>query len=123
MISILKGTVAERREKSLVVMLGGLGFDVFVPDSLEASEGEEITLNTYLHVREDALLLFGFRERSERNFYILLLTVSGVGPKLAMEIMNHSINEIKGAILNNDDLLLAQVKGLVKKLPKKLFWN
>ena len=90
MIALVKGMIAEKREKSLTVMTsGGVGYAVNVRPavSLNKSLGQEITLFTYSYIREDAFDLYGFESRSELNIFELLLSVSGIGPKTAMNVL------------------------------------
>ncbi len=90
MIRFLRGRPIERGKGYVVVDVGGLGFQVFTPDSSAASLPEEdgkVALHTRLHVREDALTLFGFATTEEASLFDLLVTVSGVGPRVAMGII------------------------------------
>ena len=83
MIGYIKGTVAELSADRLILENGGIGYEIFVPASvLDAGirQGQELKVYTYLHVREDALQLFGFQSRDELQTYRLLLGVSGIGP-------------------------------------------
>lgn len=122
MISQIRGIVAEKSEKNLIIETGGIGFGVTVTRETAAiaNRDEEIKLFTYLHVREDVLALFGFNKKIERDFFIKLLSVSGIGPKLAMEIMEVPIDRIKSAIDEGNVNQLSEVKGLGKKTAQKM---
>jgi Holliday junction DNA helicase RuvA len=84
MIARLRGTVAARTAAGLVLDVGGVGYLVAATPRVAARVGEEATVETYLHVREDALQLYGFASAEERELFELLLGVSGVGPKVAL---------------------------------------
>lgn len=124
MIASLNGTVAEKRKNSLILLTaGGVGYEGMVSPSLLAScrVGQEITLHTYLKVGQDVMDLYGFANESERAFFTLLLTVSGVGPKTAMNIMTlGSIEKLGAAIGRGDVAYLTGVSGLGKKTAERL---
>ncbi|HCW51212.1 MAG TPA: Holliday junction branch migration protein RuvA [Clostridiales bacterium] len=91
MIRTLRGRLVERGDGYVVVDVGGVGFQVFTPDSSPSAlpdDGGEVLLHTRLHVREDALSLFGFGTSEEARLFDLLLSVSGVGPKVALGIIS-----------------------------------
>jgi Holliday junction DNA helicase RuvA len=89
-ISRLRGTPAGRTADGLVVDVGGVGYLVAAtPSVLRAAEaGAEVVVETYLHVREDALQLYGFADASERELFTQLLGVSGIGPKVALAVVS-----------------------------------
>jgi Holliday junction DNA helicase RuvA len=124
MISLLKGTVAEKDGNRITMMTaGGVGYAVAASPATAAGFriGDEATLHTYLKVSEDALDLYGFADASERAFFSLLLTVSGVGPKTAMNILGlGSIDRIRSAIARGDVAYLTGVSGLGKKTAERL---
>ena len=90
MIARLRGIPVARRAERLVLEVGGVGYALAVTPTAArlAERGEEISLETYLHVREDALQLYGFAEPAERELFEHLLAVSGVGPKVALAIVS-----------------------------------
>ena len=90
MIARLRGTVAARTASGVVLDVGGVGYLVAATPRVSARVGEEATVETYLHVREDALQLYGFATADERELFELLLGVSGVGPKVALAIVSGS---------------------------------
>ncbi len=122
MISVLTGKVIEKGEKNLIVELGGVGLNVITNRelALKANINEETRIFTYLHVKEDSLTLFGFEQKGQKEFFISLLSVSGVGPKLAMEIMEAPLAHIKEAIDEGNTDALSEVKGLGKKTAQKI---
>ena len=90
MISFLRGEVIEKNSDSLVLLIGGVGLKVYVPGQVsdQANMGETISLNTYLAVKEDSLTLFGFDLTETRDLFLLLLSVNGVGPRIALNILS-----------------------------------
>ena len=123
MISSLTGSVSERDAGSLVVELGGLGLRVFVPDSLalEAQPGKRIALQTYLHVRENELSLYGFADGEQRNVFLHLLGVNGVGPRLALAILSTlTVEAIRSAVTSEQSEVLSQVSGVGKKKAQQI---
>ena len=91
MIAYVKGTLAEKTPSRVVVDVGGVGYEAFIPlstfDRLPAA-GDAVKLYTYHSVREDAQLLYGFATEREREMFELVTTVSGVGPKLALAVLS-----------------------------------
>ncbi|HYE59935.1 MAG TPA: Holliday junction branch migration protein RuvA [Candidatus Kapabacteria bacterium] len=124
MISLLSGTIAGKAKQTVVVLTaGGVGYDVVVSPvkAMEAVVGAPISLYTYLKVSDSALELFGFATMEERSFFSLLTTVSGIGPKTAMNIMTlGSIDAIQSAIARGDVKYLTAVNGLGKKTAERL---
>lgn len=123
MISSISGKVTSKSLSSIVVEVGGVGILVQVPGRVAAglSIGNLVNFHTYLIVREDALTLYGFTEISERDFFELLLTVTGVGPKVAQSILaNSDATAIATAIISSNHKLLESVPGLGKKGAQRL---
>ena len=116
MIGYIKGTVAELSADRLILENGGIGYEIFVPASvLDAGirQGQELKVYTYLHVREDALQLFGFQSRDELQTYRLLLGVSGIGPKAAIGILSAmSVDTLRFAVLSDDAAAIAKAPGI-----------
>lgn len=124
MITFLEGTLAEKQPGRAVVNVGGVGYELFIPlssfDRLPP-EGAACRVLTYHHVREDAHELYGFATDAERRLFLLLYSVSGVGPKTALGVLGGlSVREIKTAIAENDVKRLATVKGLGRKTAEKI---
>jgi holliday junction DNA helicase RuvA len=125
MIASLRGTVLHVAQPSyLVVEVGGVGFKVFVPasvfDDLDGV-GRGVFLNTYLMVREDALSLYGFSSEEQRALFELLLTVQGVGPRLALSVLSTlSLDVLRGAVAQEQAEVLDRVPGVGRKTAEKI---
>lgn len=127
MIASLTGTIARADKDSVVLQVGGVGFQVFVPQSLLdqlRSSGREVTLFTHLHVRENDLTLYGCATQEELDLFRLCLTVSGVGPKVALSLLSFLPPErLRAAIAREDLQALSQVPGIGPKTAKKLVFD
>src|SRR5581483_9620430 len=112
-IARLRGTVAARTAAGVVLDVGGVGYLVAATPRVAARVGEEATVETYLHVREDALQLYGFASADERALFELLLGVSGVGPKVALAIVSGSTPaELRRAIARDDTARFEAIPGI-----------
>lgn len=123
MISHLRGTVIDLSEKYAVLDVQGIGYKVFAStDTLSRLRLEaEVSLHTYLAVREDALDLYGFDTSEEKNFFELLISVSGIGPKSALGILSTtSVDTLKKAIGTGDTSYLTKVSGIGRKTAEKV---
>ena len=127
MISSLSGKVAStslnNNVNTVVLEIGGIGISINVPNRVIESVkiGDQIQLQTYLVVREDALTLYGFTEMADRSLFELLLTVTGVGPKVAQSILGiNPASVVAAAIKNNDLKVLEAIPGLGKKGAQRL---
>ncbi|WP_175986258.1 Holliday junction branch migration protein RuvA [Microbacterium tenebrionis] len=121
MISSLRGAVLSTGADHVIVEVGGVGFFVFVPGDVAhtAREGSELRLHTSLIVREDALTLFGFTERTELDVFTQLLSVTGVGPKSALGVLGHlTVDQIAAAVADDDDAPFRRVSGIGPKTAK-----
>src|SRR3954469_25552235 len=117
MIARLRGTVAARTGAGIVVDVGGVGYLVAATPRVNARLGEETTVETYLHVREDALQLYGFASADERQLFELLLGVSGIGPKVALAIVSGSTpEELRRAIVRGDTARFEAIPGIGRKI-------
>ena len=120
----LEGQLVEQQPGRAVVNVGGVGYEVWSPlSSFERlpPEGAVCRVLTYHHVREDAQELFGFATENERRLFLLLYSVSGVGPKTALGVLGGlSVRDIKKAIAEGDAKRLATVKGLGRKTAEKI---
>src|SRR5688572_10662481 len=107
MIASLHGVVSGIRENSIIVPIGGIGLEVFVPlptyNELAVEIGNPIDLSTYLVVREDMLALYGFRDSEERELFTLLLTVSVIGPRSALSVLSSLSTETLANAVQNDN--------------------
>jgi Holliday junction DNA helicase RuvA len=123
-ISSIEGIIQSRTESSVVVEVGGFGIQVFVPERVLMSiggPGERVRLLTWLYVREDILSLFGFPEESDRRLFLLLIGVSGIGPKLALGILSAcDSNEIASFLHAGDTTSLVRLPGVGKKTAERL---
>jgi Holliday junction DNA helicase RuvA len=127
MVRTIRGTVTIRQKDLLVVDLGGasggIGLKVFVPEPTAArfQEGTAVLLHTYLQVREDALTLFGFESEDELAIFELLLTVSGVGPKVALSTLSTlSPDSLRLALANGEPAVIARAPGIGKRTAEKI---
>ena len=126
MIASLAGTVAAVAIDSVILEVGGIGYRVFVSPSVLASAtpGGPLKLFTHHVVREDAQQLFGFRTVEELGFFGLLLTVTGVGPKVAMAIVgSRATAELQLAIMQQDQAVLVSIPGIGKKLAERVIFE
>jgi holliday junction DNA helicase RuvA len=121
----IRGPVLAADGERAVVAVGGLGFEVLAAGptlaALSRQVGEEVQLHTYLHVREDALQLFGFRAVGERAFFLALIGVSGVGPKVALAVLSgYPVAELETAIALDDVKKFESIPGIGKRLAQRL---
>jgi Holliday junction DNA helicase RuvA len=121
MISRLRGTVVARSPAGVVIDVGGVGYLVAATPRVHARMGEETTIETYLHVREDALQLYGFASAEERELFELLLGVSGIGPKVALAIVSGSPPaELRKAIARDDLARFEAIPGIGRKTAQRV---
>ncbi|MFZ9594529.1 MAG: Holliday junction branch migration protein RuvA [Bdellovibrionia bacterium] len=130
MIGYLKGKVLECSEGKVLVGLGGaggegmIGYQVFFPSSHQAmfeKKGESLELYIYTHVREEAFDLYGFLHPEEKELFLILLSVNGVGPKSALGILSAMDAQVLvTAIIQDDQSLLTRVSGIGKKTAERL---
>ena len=121
MIARLRGTPVARTADGLVLDVNGVGYLVQATPSAAAKGGEEITVETYLHVREDALQLYGFADAAERELFVQLLGVNGVGPKVALAIVSGSRPaELRRAIVREDVARFQAIPGIGKKTAERI---
>jgi len=121
MISSIRGTVLHAGIDSVVIDVGGVGFHIAVPVDVArtARTGAELALHTHLVVREDALSLFGFAERDELDVFVVLLGVTGVGPKSALGVLSTlTVDQIAAAVDADDDKPFRSVSGIGPKTAK-----
>lgn len=123
MISTIKGEVLEVNLDNLIISLGGLGLRVFAPSNViqSSKSGEQLFLHTHLVVREDALTLYGFSMREERDFFLVLLGVDGIGPRSALAVLSTlSLETIRQAVSNGQADVFCRVSGIGKKTAQKM---
>ncbi|MFA6307533.1 MAG: Holliday junction branch migration protein RuvA [Patescibacteria group bacterium] len=123
MIAYLKGKISQKLAKSVVVLTGDIGYEVFLSlRNLELSKlGEEKEFFIHSYIKEDVFDLYGFYSLEELGFFKKLITVSGVGPKSALNVLALAdVDELKRAITSGDSSLLQQVSGIGKKTAERL---
>lgn len=120
MIRLLKGTVQDTDDRTIILFVNGVGYHVFVTNDAVKLDGKEISLYIHTHVREDDIKLFGFRTKKELSFFELLLKINGVGPKMALEILNEPPDTIQNAIFNEDLSCLTKISGVGKKIAERI---
>jgi len=123
MIARLRGKPIASTPEGLILDVGGVGYLVAAtPSAVRKSDGaDEVTIETYLHVREDAMQLYGFAERAERELFVQLLSVNGVGPKVALAIVSGSpAEELRRAIVRGDAARFEAIPGIGKKTADRI---
>ncbi len=126
MIASIRGTVQQTGDNWVVIDLGGLGIKVSVPVPLaaRARNGQPLALFTHLQVREDALALFGFETPDQLSFFELLLSVSGIGPKVALSLLSHfSTDALRQAVGGGRPERLSGIPGVGKKTAEKIIFH
>jgi Holliday junction DNA helicase RuvA len=125
MINFLQGKLVEALPTQLTVEVHGVGYEVLIPlssfDKLP-QPGTEVKLLTHLAIREDAHVLYGFMTAAEREMFRLLIhTVSGIGPKIALNILSGmNVTALRGAVSNGDVKSLSQISGVGKKTAERI---
>lgn len=124
MIARLTGTLAAKSLDTIILDVGGVGYELFVPlsvmDSL-AQLGDKATLAVHTLVREDAITLYGFATSADRLLFQRLMTVSGVGPKLALQALSvYTGAELQSAIVSGDERALTRISGIGKKTAQRM---
>ena len=127
MYAYIKGTLEETGEDYIVVEAGGIGYQIFTTGQTFQylpSMGEEVKVYTYLHVREDAMILFGFLTKDDLFVFRLLLGVSGIGPKGALAILSvMTTDDLRFAVLGDDAKAIAKAPGVGAKTAQRLRWK
>ncbi len=124
MIGFLRGKIVERQPTQVLMDVQGVGYEVIIPVSTYEkiqNEDGEVTLMTYLHVREDAMQLFGFHTAEERALFLKLIQVNGVGPKVAIGVLSGcSVDEFKRSVREGDIARLKALPGIGKKTAERI---
>jgi Holliday junction DNA helicase RuvA len=124
MIGRLRGTIVARRNEGVTLEVGGVGYEIAVtPQTLSSLPGlgEQMVLHTHLHVREDAMTLYGFMDEVGRDMFRLLLATSGIGPKVAMAILGSMrVEELHRAVTGEDIDALTVVPGIGKRSAQRI---
>ena len=124
MISYIRGELVAVEEEKAVIDVGGVGYGIFMPAQSMGKLPplhEEVRLHTYLHVKEDAMQLYGFLTRDDLKVFKLVIGVSGIGPKGALNILsNLSADYLRFDVLSNDVKAISAAQGIGKKTAEKL---
>ena len=124
MIALITGKLAQKQPNSVIIDAGGVGYELTVPLSTFYDLGDEgavVSLRVHTHVREDALQLYGFRTEREKRLFLLLLGVSGIGPKLAITVLSGlSAEELIEALRQSNLARLVGVPGVGKKTAERM---
>jgi len=123
-IAQIRGTLAHKVPGEVVVDVGGVGYQVFIPLTVFyglPEIGEAVSLHIHTHLREDALQLFGFQQAQDKEVFLLLNSVAGIGPKLAVNILSGiPATELAQAVKSGDQLKLISIPGVGKKLAERM---
>jgi Holliday junction DNA helicase RuvA len=123
MIARLRGKAVASTPEGLILDVNGVGYLVAATPSAvrKANGAEEVTVDTYTHVREDTLQLYGFADRDERDLFVQLLSVNGIGPKVALAIVSGSpADELRRAIVREDTARFVAIPGIGKKTAERI---
>ncbi len=121
MIGYLEGTIKYATTGKIILFANGIGFTVFLPSNLNFLENQKVSIYIHTHLREDNLALFGFKTPADLDIFELLLTVSGVGPKIALAMLTSSTEEkIKNAITESNLAFFSSISGVGKKTAQKI---
>lgn len=124
MISYIRGQLAAMEESKVIVDVGGVGYGIFMPGRVMAKlpqTGTEVTIHTFLNVKEDSTQLFGFLSRDDLAVFKQVITVSGIGPKGGLSILSQlSADDLRFAVLSNDVKAISASQGIGKKTAEKL---
>ena len=124
MIGFIEGKIEHATDKYVLVGVNGVGYKVYISTNVFKNLpkiGNEVKLFTHLHVREDILDLYGFLDQKDLEFFEMLISISGIGPKGAMNILSvASIETLKKAITNEESSILTKVSGIGQKTAEKI---
>lgn len=123
MIASIQGRVASTTDGGAIIVVGGVGVEIFTSRLAgeQCREGDTVFLDTRLIVREDSLTLYGFANQPERELFDVLIKISGVGPKLALQILSSlSIDNLRNAVSTDRTEILTRVPGIGKKTAQKI---
>ena len=123
MIAFIEGKIVEKDPTFVIIDINGVGYEMKISLTTYTAikEEENYKLHTYLHVREDAQILFGFAEKEEKKLFLNLISISGVGPNTGLMVLSSlSATEIKAAIVNGDAKTIQSVKGIGAKTAQRI---
>jgi holliday junction DNA helicase RuvA len=124
MIGYIKGQLLQKKPNVLLVDVHGVGYEIYIPLTSFyelPGEGSEVSLRIHTHVREDALILFGFHTQREKDLFLKLISISGIGPKLAIAILSGAqVEELAQAIADGNLVRLTAIPGVGRKTAERL---
>jgi holliday junction DNA helicase RuvA len=124
MYSFIKGAVVEKHENLVIIENNGIGFELVVSTNALDNVGpigQQVKMHTYYYVREDQAVLFGFGSLEEKNMFLKLIKVNGIGPKMAIGILSGvTISDLAISIITGDTVLLSKIKGVGKKTAERI---
>lgn len=123
MIAYIKGTVTSINEEAIIVEANNIGYEIVCPDPFYYQRfiQQELLVHTYFHVRDDAQILYGFKEEDEKFLFMKLISVSGIGPKSAISILSAiHVPDFIAAVENEDEKFLTQFPGIGKKTARQI---
>lgn len=124
MYAYIKGELAEKNIDSIVVEAAGVGYLIYIPTQyfdMLPDEGEDVKIYTYLYVREDAMILYGFLSKDDLEIFKLLITVSGIGPKGGLAILSTlPADDLRFAILSGDSKAISKAPGIGAKTAQRV---
>ena len=124
MIAHLRGKLAQKDPARVIVDVHGVGYEVFIPLTTYTAlpdAGSDVSIDVHTHVREDMIALYGFSTRRERTIFEKLMTISGIGPKLAVTILSGgSVDDLVGAIRRSDLARLTAIPGVGRKTAERI---
>lgn len=123
MIAYIKGVLTVITEESVIVDVQGIGYEIICanPFAFQADINEKVHIHTYHHVRDDAQILYGFKEEAEKHLFMKLISVSGIGPKSGLNIQgNVTVNDFVSAVEREDEKYLMSFRGIGKKTARQI---
>lgn len=124
MYNFIKGKIISKENGLLILENNGIGYEINVSNNAIDKlpmEGEEVKVLTYLLVREDEMSLYGFYSKAEKDMFLNLITVNGIGPKMAIGILsNVGLSDLQMAIVNQDTKILSKIKGIGAKTAERI---
>lgn len=123
MIASIKGQVQLTKDNWMIVEANGVGYKIFVPSSVAniSRVGEAISLYIYHHITDSSQALYGFHTYDEQEFFELLLSISGIGPKVALSVLNAaSLEDIREAVISDNAAILTNISGIGAKTAQRI---
>lgn len=121
MFGYIKGKITKLTPKCIILENASIGYQIIVPNPYNFKIGDEVTIYTYLHVREDLIELYGFKSEDQKDLFLKLISVSGIGPKSALSMLaTGSVNEIVSAIEARNDVYLKKFPGIGAKASQQI---